>query len=260
MNQLADHDTGFDELKDRFARNIYASGKGKLRLEVLRQDLLQNLPEISGTSGLSILDAGAGLGHFGRWLTEKGHKVYMADISTPILELAKQANAKANLDKNIEVINAPIQELPDIFADKKFDLILLHGVIAWMEKPLNAISTLLPLLKPNGRLSVLYFNKDKLILKLGLNGQDPALPNKKSRRRLTPVNPVGWQEFKNFCDEHKLKIHSKAGIRIFYKFFSKFPGNESATFEEYLNLEKRYASQEPFASLGEHTHCLLSCP
>ncbi len=260
MNQLAENDTGFDELKDRFARNIYASGKGKLRLKVLQHDLLLNLPEISGSSNLSILDAGAGPGHIGRWLSEKGHKVYMTDISAPILELAKQANTKANLDRKIEVINASIQELPAIFSGKKFDLILMHGVIAWMEKPLNAISTLLPLLKPKGRLSVLYFNKDKLIFKLGLNGQDPTLPNKKSRRQLTPVNPVGWQEFKDFCDEHKLKIHSKAGIRIFYKFFSKFPGSESATFEEYLNLEKRYANQEPFASLGEHTHCTLSCP
>lgn len=251
-------DVGFDELQPRFSDKIYQTGKGKIRLEVVKQDMLANIPELSTGNRLTILDAGAGMGQIARWLAKLGHSITMADLSAEMLENARIANEAEGLEESIKIINAPIQDLPEILRGNQYDLILLHGVIAWMEKPLSAIECLLPLMSRSGKMSVLFFNKDKLILKWGINGQiQNAMSGKATKQRpLTPINPVSFSEVENFCRKAGLKVASKAGVRIFYKFFAKLP-DHIEIIDDFLDLELKYCRQEPYASLGEHTHTVL---
>ncbi|NLD00811.1 MAG: SAM-dependent methyltransferase, partial [Gammaproteobacteria bacterium] len=51
------HDHHFDELAIRFAKKIYGSNKGAIRLAVLQADLNEVLPQ----RPLRVLDIGAGL-------------------------------------------------------------------------------------------------------------------------------------------------------------------------------------------------------
>jgi S-adenosylmethionine-dependent methyltransferase len=195
-------------------------------------------------------------------LAEKGHKVCIADISDRMLAIANEENYKAGLNDQIEVINSSIQELPFKLAGQKYDLVLLHGVIAWMQRPFEAISSILPLLRSGGKFSVLYFNKDKLLLKNAINGIDLSEKQEKrklkKKRLLTPVNPISWQDFSEYCNQRKLKILCKTGVRIFYHFFARLQIPNLPEIEKYLALELKYCRQEPFASLGEHTHCIIS--
>lgn len=251
-------DVGFNQLQPRFSSKIYQTGKGKIRLEVVKQDMLQNIPEISGNSRLRILDAGAGMGQIARWLAQLGHVVTMADISSEMLDKAKYEIQAENLEKEIRVLEASIQQLPEILRGEQFDLIILHGVIAWMQEPLSAIELLFPLLSEQGKMSVLFFNKDKLVLKWAINGQiENAMTGKaKKQRPLTPINPVGFDEVSSFCKQRKIRIRSKAGVRVFYKFFARLP-DHTELLDEFLKLELQYCRQEPYASLGEHTHVIL---
>ncbi len=252
-------DVSFDELQHRFGKNVYQTGKGQIRLELIKADMLTALPEICASGSLKILDAGAGMGQMAIWLAEKGHAVTMADISANMLEQARSSIAGTDLSKRIRILDCSIQKLPQKLAGETFDLILLHGVITWMEKPLSAISSLLPLLQPSGKMSIMFFNRDKLILKWGINGQTAAAMSGKGSRKgsLTPKNPLSFAEVADYCHSLGLKILSKAGIRIFYRFFLRFPESYAVGIEDFIQLEKQYCRREPFASLGEHIHVTL---
>jgi S-adenosylmethionine-dependent methyltransferase len=248
-------DKNFDELADRFKNKVYSAGKGEIRQAVLQFDILQSFPEIENNRELKILDAGGGMGQISRWLAEKGHRIMLCDLSGEMLEIAKEENKLAGLESRIELVQAPIQKLPRMFKPETFDLILLHGVIEWMEKPLNAIQILYPLLKREGGMSLLYFNREKLILKWGINGQYKKAMEGKSEdlRPLTPTNPLSEHEVLPLLRKLGFKSLSKAGIRIFFDFF-KNEAPKNPDIEKSIELEKNYCHIEPFASLGEHTH------
>ena len=60
-------------MAEKFARNIYGIAKGRLRLKILRERMLAELP--LDKKGLKVLDAGGGLGQISCWLARKGHEV-----------------------------------------------------------------------------------------------------------------------------------------------------------------------------------------
>ncbi|MCE1695453.1 tRNA uridine 5-oxyacetic acid(34) methyltransferase CmoM, partial [Enterobacter hormaechei] len=64
-------DRNFDDIADKFSRNIYGTTKGKIRQAVVWQDineLLNHLPQ----RPLRILDAGGGEGNMACQLAELG--------------------------------------------------------------------------------------------------------------------------------------------------------------------------------------------
>ncbi|MGM0600611.1 MAG: methyltransferase domain-containing protein [Candidatus Rifleibacteriota bacterium] len=254
------NDINFDRYHKRFDRKVYQSGKGYVRLEVLKHDLLHNIPALKAESELQILDAGAGMGQISAWLAGLGHRVVAADISSEMLEKAKTCFNQNGVGDKITIVQSPIQELAKKLSGQKFDLILLHGVVTWMQQPFLAIDSLMPLLKDDSIVSLLYFNRDKLILKWGISDEVKRAINGKSRRKgsLTPINPLSFAQVAEFCQIRRLKILSKAGVRVFYGFFATFPEKIRSSQQDYLELELKYCDIEPYASLGEHTHLLLS--
>lgn len=255
MNQP---DKNFDQLAKRLQQNVYASDKGLVRLSVLKHDMLMAIPEIKSGTSLKILDAGGGMGQIARWLAEMGHQVLLTDMSEQMLEIARKENHANKLEDRIELIHSSIQELPQKIAGQKFNLVLAHGVIEWMEKPEEALGILGSMLTDDGVFSLLFFNRDKLIMKWAINGQfDNARTGAAStKRKLTPHSPLTVNDLVLTFSENNLEISSKAGIRIFYGFFSRMMRDYHAN-QQTIELEKQYCRTEPFASLGEHTHLVL---
>lgn len=254
-------DRNFDKLAGRLKKHIYSSDKGTVRLAVLQHDMLAGICELKTGLSLNILDAGGGMGQIARWLAEMGHKVTLCDISAEMLLVADVENRKANLQDRIRLIHAPLQEMPATLSGQQFDLILLHGVIEWMQTPPDALHLLTPMLKPGGACSLLFFNRNKLILKWGVNGQlQKAISGKPMNpRSLTPVNPLIDSDLHPVIADCGLKITSKAGVRIFYGFFTRTVQTRPAC-QTTIDLELQYCQTEPFASLGEHTHLILRKP
>jgi len=251
-------DKNFDPLAERLKKNVYDSDKGRVRLSVLKHDMLLSLPELTSRPNLQILDAGGGMGQVARWLAEMGHNIVLCDLSQQMLEIAAHENSANGLTEKIELVHSSIQSLPEKIPNRKFDIILLHGVIEWMENPEDAINTLTPLLIENGAISLLFFNRDKLILKWGINGQFANANTGRAveSRKLTPHTPLSVSDILLPAARNNLEIRSKAGIRIFYGFFARMMREYKAG-EQTVELEKQYCRQEPFASLGEHTHLIL---
>lgn len=254
-------DRNFDKLAGRLKKHIYGSDKGTVRTTMLQHDMLTGIEELAGDRSLQILDAGGGMGQIARWLAGMGHRITLCDISAAMLQIADEENRKAGLHEQIELVHAPLQEMPALLPGQKFDIILLHGVVEWMQTPAEALQLLIPLLKPGGLCSLLYFNRNKLVLQWGINGQfEKAISGKpRNPRTLTPSNPLCESDLLPTFANCGLKIISKAGIRIFYGFFTKMVQRRPSC-QRTIDLEKTYYRSEPFASLGEHTHYILRKP
>jgi tellurite methyltransferase len=76
-----------------------------------------------------ILDVGCGEGRNSIFLTEHGHKVEAFDLSKAGIEKAKTISADKGLD-----INFFVCDLSEYVFDKKYDVILSHGVLHLPEK------------------------------------------------------------------------------------------------------------------------------
>ena len=84
MNQLINqYDRNFDPIADHFAKKVYGSLKGQIRLAVLNQDISELLTHLPNRP-LKILDVGAGMGQISLNLA-KNHQVTLNDISQNIL-------------------------------------------------------------------------------------------------------------------------------------------------------------------------------
>lgn len=251
-------DKNFDSLANRLKKNIYGSNKGAIRLAVLKHDMCAGIAGLTSDQKLQVLDAGGGMGQIARWLAEKGHDVTLCDLSAEMLALAERENIDAGLQDRITLIHSPIQDLPRLLPDRKFDLVLLHGVIEWMAEPAEAIEAVAPMLSSGGAMSVLFFNRNKLFLKWGINGQVASALAGKSKKpqKLTPTTLIDEAELRRILARNQLEVLSKAGIRIFHRFFTRLLVAPVAV-EDAIELEKHYCHEEPFASLGEHTHLIL---
>ena len=156
-------DRHFDQLATRFAEKIYGGAKGAIRLAVLQADLAEILPD----RPLRVLDIGAGLGHMSLWLAQRGHEVTLAEPAEPMLEGARQRFADAG--QTATFIQAPWQDLLGQLTEP-YDLVLCHAVLEWLAEPHAILPVLHQLTKPDGWLSLAFYNRDALIYRNSAQG------------------------------------------------------------------------------------------
>lgn len=247
-------DKNFDSLAKRLENRIYGSEKGQIRFQLIKEDILEFCPGFK-EGGWKILDAGGGTGRFSRYCALYGHKVLHCDISQEMLQLAQKENAKEKLEDKIELIHSDLMKI----SEEKyglFDLVLLHGVAGWMDKPAVAIAHCAGLVKPGAYASLLIYNKNKYLLKRGVNGRLLVKDNLvKKRKKLTPTGKMTPREIIEVLTESEGEVLLKSGIRIFNQFLKIIQPLPIST-EEWLEQERMYYRTEPFASLGEHSHIL----
>jgi S-adenosylmethionine-dependent methyltransferase len=249
-------DHNFDELADDFARNVYASDKGRLRLALLQQELQVLLDSRQGKV-LRVLDAGAGLGQMALWLAEQGHEVTACDISARMLASTRAACDRADADVNVTCIHAPLQDLPDRFSEG-FDLVLCHAVLEWLADPAAAIPVLKTLVRPGGMLSLMFFNSKALEFSHLLCGNFTRVFEGRlagDGSNLLPTNPQNPYQVCDWLEQSGLHIESRAGIRVLRDYMMPRVRGR-LTFEQLLQVELRYRHEEPYCWLGRYFHVL----
>ena len=108
--------------------------------------------------GKLILDAGCGTGRHSYFSSKFGGKVIAIDLSNAV-ETAKEINK----DKNVEIVQADIYNLP--FKDNTFDFIYSIGVIHHLPDPSKGVESLIKKLKPGKQISIwLYGYENSLIM------------------------------------------------------------------------------------------------
>ncbi len=252
-------DVSFDGIANEFESDIYGSTKGAVRLAVLWSVLNEDVPALADQP-MRILDAGGGSGHMAVRLAGLGHSVVLCDVSDEMLSKAALRAAEAGVTGAIDLRHMSIQGYANV-ADERFDLVLCHAVLEWLDDPSSAVGDLARLVKPGGQLSLMFYNRFASLLKRTLAGDfGAALADYR-----TGPSRRGWGEgataldnemVVSWLEEQDLEVNARAGIRIFHDHVVDKLGGPQAL-AQLIELEKAVCRSEPFASLGQHTH--LTC-
>ena len=249
------NDQNFDNLSQRFRKNIYNTPKGQIRLNILWHDLVEQIPEIE-TGGLSVLDAGAGQGNFALQLAKKNHQLTLCDLSSEMLQDAQRLFSENNI-QNAQFIHAPVQKLFE-HIDTQYDVVLFHAVLEWLAEPKETLKQLLKFIKPDGYLSLMFYSRTGLIYQNLTHGNfDHVLKSALAGegKSLTPTNPQDPEDVYSWINEFKLESLIRSGVRVFYDGIHRERRKEISE-EELLELEQRFSRIEPYCSLARYIHVL----
>lgn len=252
-------DVNFDGIATAFEDEIYGSSKGRIRLEVLWDDLLEGVPALA-RGGLRILDAGGGAGHMAVRLGRLGNEVVLCEPSREMLDRAEAAIGEAGLLGMVRTVRTGIQDLAGVLEDEAFDVITCHAVLEWLADPQAAIGRLAEQLGSNGLMSLMFYNSNASLLKRVLSGNFAdalhELQTGPARRGWREgALPLGENAVRQWLSDRGLTVRSKAGIRIFH---DHIQANEltGSQLRELLAIEQAVRHVEPFASLGQHIHLI----
>lgn len=246
----------FDGIANKFDANIYGTSKGRLR----HQLLLYHLGHFIDSEALNVLDIGAGTGVMSAEFANKNHHVSLLDVSKDALKIAKN---RLNDAKRVEFHNLSLDRFVDenkLSLAKKYDLILCHALIEWLDDPFAAIEQALSLLDANGVLSLSFFNQDAKAFNNLIYGNFDYVINgmpHKNTVRLNPHNAQSAQSVINWLKHRSdLNIVKQSGIRCIHDYLQKKECIEN-DYQRLFALEIEYGSQEPFMWLGKYFHVII---
>lgn len=188
-----------------------------------------------------------------------GNRVVLCDPSREMLDIAEDSIREADLSDRITTVHSSVQGLEESI-DDRFDVITCHAVLEWLADPRTTLGSLVKLLKNDGMLSLMFYNRNAALLKSIFRGDfAEAL-----RERREGCHPRGWgdgatplaeETVREWLGQLGLKVRSKAGIRIFH---DHLPSNirDHGQIDDLLAIEKELCKEEPFASLGQHIHLI----
>lgn len=260
-------DRNFDGLAAKFARKIYSSYKGEVRLAVIWRDLEASFTAaarpLQGPAArpLRVLDIGGGLGQFSCRLAALGHRITYNDLSTQMLELAQRSADESGCADNIEWRPGSYQPLVAALAkrDERYDLILCHAVIEWLAAPQRLAAELAPLLAERGVLSLSYYNRHGWEYRNLLRGNFNLLdrPYRAEPGSLTPHHAFTQPQVAGWLAEQRLQIERSSGIRVFSDYAGERRGG-LADPAAVVARELERSSQEPFKWLGRYIHLIAT--
>lgn len=238
----------FDGIANKFDRNIYGTTKGKLRHQLL-SFYLNNLLTLPARE---VLDAGAGTGMMAREFAQAGHHVTLLDVSSEALGIAKERLSDFH---SARFINGGLEDV-----SQSFDIILCHAVLEWLDEPFIAIEHLLSCIKPEGYLSLSFFNADAMLFNNAIYGNfDYIAKGLKVRNavRLNPHNPQSPSMVLSFLQARDdIEIEVSAGIRCFHDYMRDVK-MQSSQYDALLQLEKELGAKAPFKWLGKYFYILI---
>jgi SAM-dependent methyltransferase len=143
-------------LADRFADGAYASVKGYVRTYVLHHQLLEHLPPPPA----SVLDVGAGAGHQSFPLAQAGYEVTLLDPSAAMLDKARRRLARLPEDvrARVTLVQADGEHAAEAVGGRRFDGVLCHGVLGYLDEPDLVIDQLCRCAADGGVVSIMAGN------------------------------------------------------------------------------------------------------
>ncbi len=250
-------DRNFDDIAHKFVKNIYGSDKGEIRQVIVWEDLEQLLTAVDGDSrALEILDAGGGLAQMSQKLAKLGHHISLCDLSSEMLQLARQDIEKNGLLEQYRLIHSPVQDI-ERHLGRPVDVVMFHAVMEWLADPKSALATVLEQVKLGGAASIMFYNHHGLVYKNVVCGNIPhildGMPHRK-RFKLQPQKGLKPEDVYQWIEDAGFEICGKSGIRCFSDYIGNMQYTGDYQYEDVLALEKQLCRQEPYLSLGRYIH------
>ncbi|MER5391938.1 methyltransferase [Saccharopolyspora sp. NPDC002686] len=161
-------------LADQFADGAYATVKGLVRTYVVHQQLLEHLP----APPAAVLDVGGGAGHQSFPLARAGYQVTLLDPSAAMLDKARQRLQRLpdEVRSRVRLVQADGHEADEAVSGQRFDAVLCHGVLGYLEQPEPLLDQLCRCAAAGGIVSILTGNANAMAVRPALEQRwDDAL-------------------------------------------------------------------------------------
>ena len=241
----------------------WISGLGRLR-DVVRQEVLASqlasLPQLAGRSA-RVLDVGCGQGTQALRAARAGHEVTGIDSSPELLARFEQALAAepAEVSGRVRLIRGAGEQAPELVTGR-FDLVMCHGVLMYLEDIRPMLGSLTQVAAPHGAISLLVRNGLAPAMRDGLRGRWPealrAFGSKDYVNRLglaahahTPqdvdraLEPLGWRRSAWF------------GVRVFTDHRDE-PAPPAGELADLLAAEREAGGRDPYRSVAALLHLI----
>jgi S-adenosylmethionine-dependent methyltransferase len=143
-------------LVDKFADDAYATVKGYVRTYVLHQQLMEHLPPPPAR----VLDVGGGAGHQSFPLAQAGYDVTLLDPSPAMLDKARERLQRLTRDsqRRVTLLEADGENADEAVDGRRFDAVLCHGVLGYVEQPEPLVDQLCRCTAAGGVVSIMTGN------------------------------------------------------------------------------------------------------
>ncbi|HET7386329.1 MAG TPA: methyltransferase [Nocardioidaceae bacterium] len=161
-------------LADQFADEAYATVKGYVRTYVLHRQLLEHLPAPPAT----VLDVGGGAGHQSFPLAKAGYGVTLLDPSRAMLDKAHERLERlpAEARRRVTLVQGDGENADEVVKGERFDAVLCHGVLGYLERPEPIVDQLCRCLAAGGVVSMMTANAHAMAVRPALERRwDDAL-------------------------------------------------------------------------------------
>ncbi|MDO4435292.1 MAG: methyltransferase domain-containing protein [Cardiobacteriaceae bacterium] len=243
----------FDAIAAVFLRNIYQNPKGAVRLAILQRDLM---PYVQTDKALTVLDVGGGSSPIGLWLASLGHEVWVVDVAEELLNEGRKVAEQSALF-NIHFQHGNAFELSELLGEKRFDVVCCHAVLEWVSEGFELLQVLNDRLKPEGILSLLFYNQSALHFAQHVFGNfhyiDRGFVAKRKSAKLTPQYAKTPEQVAQWLDDLGLKRLVRSPVRCFYDYM-KSQDRERHTVEELVAREMALAQDECYLAVARYVH------
>ena len=248
-------------MNDPFAKLAagYNSSGGTLR-RVVRHELVDRaLAEHLSGPPARIVDVGGGAGQQSIRLARKGYEVTILDPSPEMLDEARRRLTSEDEDvrRRVRLVEGEGERGHEVLGGEKFDAVLCHGVLMYLEDAWPMIQGLSTLAPSGGIVSVLTKNASALAVRPALEGRyRDALSLLEADRDLGRLGVITRGDtiegLSEAIAEAGLAVERWYGVRVFSDHLGdSVPGED---LPEILELEWEAGKREPYRSVARLIH------
>ncbi|RKS74099.1 methyltransferase family protein [Motilibacter peucedani] len=225
---------------------------------------------LAGGRPLSVVDAGGGTGGFAVPLAELGHDITVVDPSPDALAALERRLADVEAEGrpvrgSVRAVQGDVAGLLEVVEPAAADLVLCHGVLEFVDDPVEALGAVARCLRPGGSLSLLAANRSAVVLSRAVAGRFAearhALDDPSGRwgerdpvpRRFTRT------QLEQLLGDAGFAVAAVHGVRVFADLV---PGalvdGEPGAVDALLALEAAAAAEPAFQAVATQLHVLAT--
>ncbi len=222
---------------------------------------------VGSTGPLRVVDLGGGTGALAVRIAGLGHDVVVVDPSPDALASLESRAAESGVTDSVRGVLGDAASLLDVVDAHSADIVVCHGVLEFVDEPVEALRAAAAALAADGCLSVLVAQRSAAVFARALAGH-------LGDARAALADPDGnWgstDPVPRRFDQHQLAslltaagftIGETRGIRVFTDHLSgALVDTEPHAATALRDLEAAVASDPAFMSIATQLHVLATCP
>lgn len=243
----------FDRIGAHFLKNIYTRPKGKIRLAVLQRDLA---PYLQGGRRLRLVDVGGGAGQMAMWALSLGHEVVLIDHSQAMLNQAQALAEERGLSDRLTLIEGEAVACLSAQPAQSVDMVFCHALLEWVEEGGALLHGCWEVLRPDGLLSLMYYNRQALVFAQHVFGNFDYLSDaliSKNAAKLTPDFPRERQQVQTDLSALSMQLVKTSGVRCFYDYMKKRDKDRNSL-EEIIERELALSLERDYWAVARYLH------